>query len=216
MEWKFLQISSGQGPGECRLFVTLLAVFLRREAENNNLECDFLDEPGKQGNASILLRLRGETAEAFARSWTGTMQWIQPSPLRPHHPRKNWFAGITEVEFAPGKEFHDAEFRVETRRASGHGGQHLNKTDSAVRITHLPTGESAEASEERSQLRNRETALLRLIRKLRERERKRELDGKQARRHDHYTLIRGAPRRIFTGSPLREIEKGAVSLSGNP
>lgn len=206
MQRKFLQISSGQGPGECRLFVSLLAVFLRREALDSGLECELLEKPDKHGNASLLLWIRGETADSFARRWIGTMQWIQPSPIRLHHPRKNWFAGITEVKITDEKErLRESEIRVETRRASGHGGQHLNKTDSAVRITHLPTGVSAGASEERSQHRNREIAYLRLIRKLRERNLKNKSDNRQNQRHNHYTLIRGSPLRIFKGNPLKEL-----------
>ena len=171
---------------------------------------------GQTRNAAILLRIREESAEGFAQRWIGTMLWIQPSPLRPHHPRKNWSAGITEVRFDSGEGLlRRSDFRVETRRASGHVGQHLNKTDSAVRIPHLPTCESAAASEERSEMKNRETAYLRLIRKLRKRGRKRESEGRQTRRHDHHTLIRGSPLRIFKGNPLKEFFPSHGSLFPN-
>ncbi|EEW1604972.1 peptide chain release factor H, partial [Escherichia coli] len=80
---------------------------------------------------SALVSLDGDNAWALSESWCGTIQWICPSPYRPHHGRKNWFLGIGRFT-ADEKEQSDA-IRYETLRSSGPGGQHVNKTDSAVR-----------------------------------------------------------------------------------
>ncbi len=111
---------------------------------------------------SILLRVGGEKAPEIVRGWLGTVQWIGASPYRPHHGRKNWFVGV--AAFAePGTGLWDeTAVRIDTLRASGPGGQHVNRTESAVRATHLPTGLSAIAQEERSQHLNRRLALARL------------------------------------------------------
>ena len=84
----------------------------------------------------------------------------------PHHKRKNWFVGIDVLEPVDETGFNVKEVRWDTMRASGPGGQHVNRTESAVRVTHLPTGVRATAMEERSQHRNRKLALARLKKKL--------------------------------------------------
>lgn len=83
---------------------------------------------------SALVSLDGDNAWALSESWCGTIQWICPSPYRPHHGCKNWFLGIGRFT-ADEKEQSDA-IRYETLRSSGPGGQHVNKTDSAVRAWH--------------------------------------------------------------------------------
>ena len=102
-------------------------------------------------------------------------------------------------------KFNLSDIKIETCRASGHGGQYVNTTDTAVRIIHLPSGVEATASEERSQHRNKELALMRLQEKLHLIEEKNKADAKNSMWTDHYKLERGDAIRVFKGIPLKEI-----------
>ena len=137
-----LQISSGQGPAECRRFVPLLAEIICREASQAGITCQPLSEYSAKDEqlASLRFVVEGDGLQAFQQSWEGTIQWIWKSTIRPHWPRKNWFVKVTFFEFKAdaGKSFKPSELKFETCRASGPGGQHVNTTDSAVRVTHLP------------------------------------------------------------------------------
>jgi peptide chain release factor len=120
-------------------------------------------EPGPKRDTahSLLLELCGSQAEAFAKSWEGTVQWTARSPCRPEHKRKNWFVGVTVIYPAEETVFDAKDLSWEVMRASSPGGQHVNKTESAVRVTHLASRIQASATEERSQYRNRKLALAR-------------------------------------------------------
>jgi peptide chain release factor len=142
--------------------------------------------------------ISGDAAlESFANSWRGTVQWTARSPFRPEHKRKNWFVGVEILEPADETRFNPNDVRWETMRASGPGGQHVNRTESAVRVTHLPTGVQAIAMEERSQHRNRKLALARLLQKLNEIGRRRHDDAREERWRAHQELERGNPVRVF-------------------
>jgi peptide chain release factor len=95
------------------------------------------------------------------------------------------------------RRFDTSDVRFETMRASGPGGQHVNRTESAVRVTHVPTGAQATASEERSQHRNKKLALARLGRKLDDTEASRRSEAARLRWRAHRTLERGNPVRVF-------------------
>ncbi|MES2289464.1 MAG: peptide chain release factor H [Pseudomonadota bacterium] len=157
-----LHVSSGQGPRECEWVVAQLARAWASEAEKSGLTCEPI-EPLPGPAASVLLRVSGPDASAFADARTGTIRWIGASPFRPMHKRRNWFVGVTR---APTDEdifgLRNEDIRYQTMRASGPGGQHVNKTDSAVRATHLPTGLTAFSQEQRSQFANRRVARLKL------------------------------------------------------
>jgi peptide chain release factor len=88
---------------------------------------------------SALVAISGDNAASFSNSWRGTVQWIARSPFRPEHKRKNWFVGVEMLEPVEETHFNPREVSWETMRASGPGGQHVNRTESAVRVTHLPT-----------------------------------------------------------------------------
>ena len=204
-----LQISAGQGPAECRAFVPLLADIIRKDATEKGIVCLPLTEYSVRGReiASIRLSLEGDI-EDFRKSWEGTVKWIWQSTIRPHWPRKNWFVKVSFFDFRsdmPGT-VKTSDLKIETCRASGPGGQHVNKTDSAVRIVHLPTGIEAMASEERSQTRNRELAMLRLLEKMHLIAEQRHAAAKEEMWLDHYHLERGGAIRIFKGMPPKEVK----------
>jgi peptide chain release factor len=159
----WLQISAGHGPAECAWAVVKVLEQMQREAPAYGLELKTIEiEPGlKPGTAqSALVSISGAAGvEAFASSWSGTIQLTARSPFRPEHKRKNWFVGIDAIEPVGETRFRAQDVRWETMRASGPGGQHVNRTESAVRVTHMSTGLQATAMEERSQHRNRKLAL---------------------------------------------------------
>lgn len=157
-----LHLSSGQGPRECEWVVEQLVHVWAREAQAAGLVCAPV-EPVAGPAASVLLRVSGDGARAFADARLGTIRWIGASPFRPLHKRRNWFVGVAPV---PGEAdvpaLRDADIAYQAIRASGPGGQHVNKTDSAVRATHLPTGLTAFSQDQRSQHANRRIARLKL------------------------------------------------------
>ncbi len=205
MAYDILQISAGQGPLECRKFIALLGEIIRKEAQNNNIALQPLS-----GMSEFMGSLRFVSIESipeeFKKRWEGTVQWIWKSTIRPHHQRKNWFVKVSffRSETDELSCFKKEDLKIETFRSSGAGGQHINKTDSAVRITHLLTGIQATASDERSQIRNRELALLRLQEQLQSRTQSARNAETSALWLEHYRLERGNPVRVFAGIPPKE------------
>jgi len=197
----WLQVTAGQGPSECAWAVVRVLEQIRQEAVAASLEFKTIEiEPGPEpGTAqSALISISGDAElQAFANSWRGTVQWTARSPFRPSHKRKNWFVGVDLLEPVDEARFDLREVRWDTMRASGPGGQHVNRTESAVRVTHLPTGVQATATEERSQHRNRKLALARLTKKLSEINSRRQSDAREERWRSHQELERGNPARIF-------------------
>ncbi len=200
----WLQITAGQGPVECAWAVVKVMEEIQREASAVSIVWKTLEiEPGPEpGTAqSVLISISGGIElESFVASWSGTVQWTECSPFRPEHKRKNWFVGIEAIKPVEESRFRPTDVRWETMRASGPGGQHVNRTESAVRVTHLPTGIQATAAEERSQHRNRKLALARLARKLADVDSQRQDEAREARWRAHQQLQRGNPVRIFQGS----------------
>jgi peptide chain release factor len=157
-----LHITAGQGPDECKWVVAKLADAFRKEAAKEGLTCEPI-EPSTGPTASIVLRVDGNEAEAFAAARAGTVRWIGTSAFRPTHKRKNWFVGVNRVaEVEDGPELQERDIVYQTMRASGPGGQHVNKTDSAVRATHIPTGLTTVSQNQRSQHANKKVARLKL------------------------------------------------------
>ncbi len=198
-----LHITAGKGPQECRWVVAQLARAFLREARNLELEAELLDGT-EDLPASVLLRIAGQGAPEFAAPRIGTNQWIGTSPQRPTHKRRNWFVGVAlapSPESIPDLCEHDIAYQA--MRASGPGGQHVNKTDSAVRVTHLPTGLVATAQEQRSQHANRKLARLKLAIMLEERHGQALGDARRSQWQAHQDLERGNAVRVYAGPSFK-------------
>jgi peptide chain release factor len=198
-----LHLSAGQGPRECEWVVAELARVLCREGEAAGLTCEPV-EPLAGPVASVLLRVSGAEAESFAAACTGTIRWIGTSPFRPLHKRRNWFVGVALAPLADDiPEFREADIRYQTLRASGPGGQHVNKTDSAVRATHLPTGLATLSQDQRSQFANKKIARLKLAILFDEQRRAGEAGGRRALWGQNRALERGNAVRTYEGVGFR-------------
>jgi peptide chain release factor 2 len=170
----------------------LLRMYLRY-AERKGYRVEVLEEsPGEvAGIKSASVKVDGEYAYGYLRTETGVHRLVRKSPFDSNARRHTSFASVfvyPEVDESIEVEINPADIRVDTYRASGAGGQHINKTDSAVRITHLPTNIVVQCQNDRSQHRNRAEAMAMLKSKLYELElRKRQEE--QAKLEDSKTDI---------------------------
>lgn len=200
----YLQISTAQGPAECRIFARFVLERLLREAERAGVGLEILEETAdKNGVLSAVLKLCGNGARELAARWEGTLQWVCSSPLRTKHPRKNWYIGVFRLPEMPMLPDNSGiEFQV--CRAGGKGGQHVNKTESAVRAVHLASGLSVRVESERSQHANKKRALELLALKLADQHQS-ALSRYAVHAHKSlYRVERGNPARVFKGREFDE------------
>jgi len=194
-----LHLTAGRGPAECELAVGKFLAVLAQELDIEILA----KEEGRFAGCYKSALIRADTHDPALQ---GTVQWICKSPFRPHHKRKNWFIGLNQTD-EPAECSYELGSGVlyQTFRASGHGGQHVNKTESAVRVIHLATGLTAMASNERSQHQNKKTACERLNELLRKLRDEIKLSEKDALFFNHNNLSRGNPIRIYEGAAFKRI-----------
>jgi peptide chain release factor len=201
-----IQISAAQGPIECQLAVAKALRRLAQEAAQLKLALDIIEQEvgDKMGTfRSVLLSVDGEGAESLTQQWEGTIQWICASPYRAKHLRKNWFIGVFRCAM-PKANLSNA-IRFETTRSSGPGGQHVNKTESAVRATHLATGITVKVQTERSQHANKRLAELLIAHRLACRTEEALGTLRAERRQQHYQIERGSPKRVFKGEKFEDV-----------
>lgn len=194
----FVQISSGQGPVECQRVVWLVYNKMLQEFSSLKLVDH---EAGFEKNCfkSMTLEASEDILAQIKSKWTGSLQWRGQSPFRPHHKRKNWFVQLSLISIEKSETFDPSKVEFEAFRAGGPGGQHVNKTSTAVRAVYTPTGDAVNCSEQRSQFQNRQAALLRLKQKLEEKNSAVLKDTEAQSRLLHYRLERGNPVLTFSG-----------------
>ncbi len=165
----WLQLSAGRGPAECQRVVARLLPILVAEATALGLGTELLEAvPGaaaatlSSALVAVAPKVYGSDPAALAAGWVGTVQWIGKSPFRPHHKRQNWFVGVESFDLPTQPSWNDRDIQISVLSASGPGGQHVNKTQSAVRVVHVPTQLAVVSRQERSQHQNRRLALARL------------------------------------------------------
>jgi peptide chain release factor 1 len=180
----FLEIRAGTGGDESTLFAGDLARMYLRWCERAGLRTEVMSESASElgGYKELVLRVEGPGAYGRLRFESGGHR-VQRVPATESqgriHTSACTVAVMPEPDEAEEVQLNPAELRIDTFRASGAGGQHVNKTDSAIRITHLPTGIVAECQDDRSQHRNKAKAMAVLVARLRDKERH-EREAKEA------------------------------------
>ena len=167
----FIDIQAGSGGTEAQDWAAILLRMYLRYCERKGYKTEMLEESEGEvaGIKSASVKVSGDYAYGYLRTETGVHRLVRKSPFDSNARRHTSFASVfvyPEVDETIEVEINPAELRIDTFRASGAGGQHINKTDSAVRITHLPTNIVVQCQNDRSQHRNRAEAMAMLKSKL--------------------------------------------------
>lgn len=200
-----LYFSAAKGPDECALAVAKAVAQFMSEATRYDLTTEILESvSGEQPDTfrSILLAVDGVKMDWLIQRWQGTIQWVCQSPYRPKYKRKNWFIGVTC--FSKPQPIEDCAICFTTTKSSGAGGQHVNKTESAVRATHIASGITVKVQTERSQHANKRLAALLLAHKLAEIADNQQQQHKTDLHRFHQSIARGNARLIFYGKQFVE------------
>ncbi len=180
----FLDIQAGAGGTEAQDWASMLLRQYLKYAERKGFKAEVLEESEGEvaGIKSATIKLEGEYAFGYLRTETGVHRLVRKSPFDSSGGRHTSFASVfvyPEVDDSFEVEVNPADLRVDTYRASGAGGQHINKTDSAVRLTHIPTGIVVQCQDGRSQHSNRDVAWKRLRSRLYDHEMKKRMAEQQ-------------------------------------
>lgn len=195
-----LTLHAGAGGTEAQDWVEMLLRMYTRYAERSGYGVETLDLlPGDEaGVKSVTILIKGENAYGYLKSEKGVHRLVRISPFDASGRRHTSFAScevMPEINDDTEVNIDPSDLRIDTYRASGAGGQHINKTDSAIRITHLPTGIVVSCQNERSQHKNKETAMKMLKSKL--------IEIKEREHMEKIEDIKGEQKDIAWGSQIR-------------
>jgi peptide chain release factor 2 len=194
-------VQSGEGGTDAQDWADMLLRMYKRWADNHGFEFEIesINEGAEAGITSAEFIVRGRRAYGMLQSEQGVHRLVRISPFNKEAKRQTAFASLNLVPFfdevSKEVEIDETELRIDTYRSSGAGGQHVNVTDSAVRITHLPTGIVVSCQNERSQHQNKDRAMQMLAARL--------LDLERKKREDELAAISGEAKKVGFGSQIR-------------
>ena len=195
-----LTLHAGAGGTEAMDWTDMLYRMYTMYAEKNGFKVKVLDvlDGEEAGLKSISFLISGENAYGYLKAEKGVHRLVRISPFDANSRRHTSFASLEvmpEIEEAPDINIRPEDLKIDTYRSSGAGGQHVNKTESAIRITHIPTGIIVACQTERSQVQNRETAMKMLYSKL--------VEKQELEEQEKLASLHGDLKKIEWGSQIR-------------
>lgn len=212
-----LAINAGAGGTEAQDWVEMLLRLYLKWAESRNMKTKIVDHLAgdEAGIKNVTFTVSGPYAYGYLKSENGIHRMVRISPFDANGRRHTSFASVSilpEIEDDIKTDINEKDLRVETFRASGPGGQHVNKTSSAVRITHLPTNIVVQCQNEKSQHRNREMALKILKARLYALEKEKQDREKQLRHQSQKDIAWGNQIRSYTFNPYQLVKDHRTNL----
>ena len=206
-----LTLHAGAGGTEAQDWTSMLLRMFGRFAERSGYSVDVLDyQPGDEaGVKSVTLGINGHNAYGYMKSEKGVHRLVRISPFDSNARRHTSFAAVDvmpEIDDTVEINISPADLKVDTYRASGAGGQHINKTDSAVRMTHIPTGIIVQCQNQRSQIQNRERCMQLLRAKLFEYEKQKQAELKSDIAGDYQAIEWGSQIRSYVFHPYNMVK----------
>lgn len=195
---RYIQLSAGRGPVECARAVALVA----KELLKYFLDAELVKvkRHNTEPDCYMSMLFLAESSESKEREWAGTVLWRATSNrYLPNHRRRNWFVGVSFINPLELPKISEKDITYETMRAEGHGGQNVNKVETAVRAIHLPFGLSVKCGTQRSQAQNREMACRLLLIKLQQSQNSDMAAFRASNWSNHDALQRGNPSKTFAG-----------------
>jgi peptide chain release factor 2 len=212
-----VSINAGAGGTDAQDWVQILFRMYTRWCENKGYTVDLMDfqEGDEAGIKSVTLTVKGENAFGYLKVESGVHRLVRISPFNASGKRHTSFASVfvyPEIEDDIQIEIDENDIRIDTYRASGAGGQHVNKTSSAVRITHFPTNIVVQCQQEKSQLRNREKAMKVLRARLYQHEKQKQEKKLQSIHDNKEDIAWGSQIRSYVLNPYQMVKDHRVNM----